>query len=138
MSKASVAKLFVSFLLPALAVSLAAAAQVALQSWWPEIQHVSDLPVTLDSLAAVTVAGVLCIFAGRWVHRNVNSISGVVAVGIVPIVWCGLILWAAFHGASQIGWFQPLTIFTIFAALAPAIGVMIGWTTIMATRPNLG
>ena len=133
------ARLLVSFLLPALAVLVAAGAQVALQSWWPGIQDVSVLPpVTLDSLAAVTVAGVLCIFTGRWVHRNVNTISGVVAAGIVPMVWCCLILWAEFHGTSQIGWFQPLTIFTIFAALAPATGVAIGWATIVPTRTKLG
>jgi hypothetical protein len=126
-SGGNVAKLIVALVLPALAIVVAAAIQFALNSWWPGLQHLPVSPVTLDSYVAVLLILGLCVLAGRWTRRNANSVAGLICVAALPLVWLGVMLWVSLHGGTNIAWFQPLTLFTIFAALAPVIGVAMGW-----------
>jgi hypothetical protein len=131
-----VAKVIISFLLPALAGLIAAAAQFALTSWLPGLQHLAIRPVTLDSYIAVVLLGVLCALAGHWVGRNANTRGGVVAVAVVPTAWCALVLVAAFRGGDPSDRLQSLTMFEIAAAATPLIGIAVGWTVSARTRPK--
>jgi CDP-diglyceride synthetase len=120
-------KLVVNLALPALGIVVAALTQLALTTLWPGIQAIPFAVVSLDSYVVVFLALGLCFLAGRRAHYNLPTIAGSAAAVIVPLVWLGLILKGILMLGGSIAWFQSLTIFTLFSASAPLIGVVLGW-----------
>jgi hypothetical protein len=120
-------KLALNFALPALGIVVAALAQLALTTLWPGIQGISSVVVSIDSYFVVLLTVGLCFFAGGWTQRNVPTIAGAACAAIAPLAWLGLLLKGTMMDAGSIAWFRPLTLFTMFAAMAPLIGVALGW-----------
>jgi|SRR5882724_4230525 len=121
-------KLAVNLALPALGIVVAALTQLALTTLWPGIQAVPFTVVSLDSYVVVLLALGLCFLAGGWTHHNVPTIAGAVCAVIAPLAWFGLILRGTLMIGGSIAWFRPLTVFIIFTAIAPLIGVALGWS----------
>jgi hypothetical protein len=122
-----VPKLVLNLALPALAIVVAALAQLALTSLWPGIRLVPSAVVSLDSYIVLLLALGLCFLAGQWAHRIVPTVAGAACAAIAPLAWLGLIFRGSFMIGGSIAWFQPLTIFIVSTALAPLIGVALGW-----------
>jgi hypothetical protein len=120
-------KLAVNLALPALGIVAAALAQLALTTLWPGIQAVPSAVVSLDSYFVVLLALGLCFLAGRWTHHNLPTVRGAACAAIAPLAWLGLILGGNFMIAGSVAWFRPLTIFIMFTAIAPLVGVTFGW-----------
>jgi hypothetical protein len=120
-------RLLLALTLPALGIVIAALAQLGLTTIWPGIVSLPSVTVSVDGYFVELLTVVLCAFAGRWAHRNVPTIGGALCASIVPLVWFGLTVKALFLFAGPIAWFRPLTIFSMFMALAPLIGVALGW-----------
>jgi hypothetical protein len=122
-----VPKLVLNLALPALAIVVAALAQLALTSFWPGIRLVPSAVVSLDSYIVLLLALGLCFLAGQWAHRIVPTVAGAACAAIAPLAWLGLIFRGSFMIGGSIAWFQPLTISIVSTALAPLIGVALGW-----------
>jgi hypothetical protein len=122
-----VPKLVLNLALPALAIVVAALAQLALTSLWPGIRLVPSAVVSLDSYIVLLLALGLCFLAGQWAHRIVPTVAGAACAAIAPLAWLGLIFRGSFMIGGSIAWFQPLTISIVSTALAPLIGVALGW-----------
>jgi len=120
-------KLALNLALPGLAIVVAALAQLALTTLWPGIQAVPSAVVSIDSYIVLLLALGLCFLAGRWTHRIVPTVAGAACAAIVPLAWIELICRGNFMLGGSIAWFRPLTIFVIFTAIAPLIGVALGW-----------
>jgi hypothetical protein len=129
-------KLAVNLALPALGIAAAALAQLALTSLWPGIRAIPFPVVSLDSHFAVLLALGLCFLAGRTAHHNVPTSAGAACAILVPLAWLGLILRGSLTFGGSIAWFQPLTIFMLFSASAPLIGVALGWHLYGRRRPG--
>ena len=127
-------KLALNLTLPALGIVLAALAQLALTTLWPGIQVIPSVVVSVDSYFVVLLTIGLCFYAGRWTQRNVPTIAGAACAVIAPLAWLGVVLRGTMMGAGSIAWFRPLTLFTIFTAMAPLIGVAWGWTMSASKR----
>jgi hypothetical protein len=113
--------------LPAFGIGVAALAQLALTTLWPGIQTVPFPVVSLDSYFVVLSVLGLCVLAGRWAQHNASTVAGAACAAVIPLVWLGLNLKATLFIGGSVAWFQPLTIFLIFSASAPLIGVALGW-----------
>jgi hypothetical protein len=120
-------KLVLNLALPVLAIVVAALTQLALTSLWPGIQSVPSAVVSLDSYIVLLLALGLCFLAGLWAHRIVPTVAGAACAAIAPLAWFGLIFRGSFMIGGPIAWFQPLTIFMVSTALAPLMGVSLGW-----------
>jgi hypothetical protein len=120
-------KLVWNLALPALAIVVAALAQLALTTFWPGIQVVPSAVVSLDSYIVLLLALGLCFLAGRWAHRIVPTVLGAACAAIAPLAWLGLTFRGNFMLGGSIAWFRPLTIFMMSTAIAPLIGVALGW-----------
>jgi hypothetical protein len=129
-------KLTANLAAPALGIVAAALAQLALTALWPGIRAITFPIVSLDSYIAVLLALSLCFLAGRWAHHNLSTIAGAVCAMCVPLVWLGLILRGSLMLSGPIAWFRPLTIFMLFSASAPLIGVAVGWHFYGRRRPK--
>ncbi len=127
-------KLALNFALPALGIVVAALAQLALTTLWPGIEIIPSVLVSVDSYFVVLLTVGLCFLAGRWTQRNVPTIAGAVCAVIAPLAWLGLVLRGMMMTAGSIAWSRPLTLFTIFMAMAPLIGVALGWTFSFSKR----
>ena len=121
-------KLATNLALPAVAIIVAALAQLVLTTLWPGIQAVLSPVVSLDSYFVVLLVLGLCFLAGRWAHRNPSTVAGAACAAVAPVVWLGLNLKATLLIGGSVAWFQPLTMFVIFSAGAPLIGAALGWT----------
>jgi hypothetical protein len=120
-------KLILNLALPGLAIVVAALAQLAITTLWPGIQLVPSAVASLDSYIAVLLALGFCFLAGRWTHHIVPTVAGAACAAIAPLAWLGLVIRGNFVIAGSIAWFRPLTIFVMFTAIAPLIGVALGW-----------
>lgn len=120
-------KLGLSLAFPALAILVAALAQLVATTLWPGIARIPSVVVSLDGYAVVILAMGLCCFAGRWSQRNVPGIAGAASVGAAPLAWFGLVVTGMFATTPKIAWSQYLTIFVLVAAAAPLVGVNMGW-----------
>jgi hypothetical protein len=120
-------KLILSLALPGLAIVVAALAQLALTTLWPGIQVVPSAVVSIDSYIVLLLALGLPFLAGRWTHRIVPTVAGAACAAIAPLTWFGLICRGNFTLGGPIAWIRPLTIFMMFTAIAPLIGVALGW-----------
>ena len=120
-------KLALSLVLPALAILIAALAQLLLTTIWPGVQHIAFPGVSADSYFVVLLLVLLCFVAASWLQRNVRTLPGAVCTAVVPTAWLLLSLWANVGHAKHIAWFRPITIFMIAAAMAPLVGVAAGW-----------
>src|SRR5260221_946505 len=127
-------KLALNFALPALGIVVAALAQLALTTLWPGIEIIPSVLVSVDSYFVVLLTVGLCFLAGSWTQRNVPTIAGAVCAVIAPLAWLGLVLRGMMMTAGSIAWSRPLTLFTIFMAMAPLIGVALGWTFSFSKR----
>jgi hypothetical protein len=120
-------KLVLNLALPALAIVVAALAQLALTTLWPGIEVAPSAVVSLDSYIVILLALGLCFMAGRWAHRIVPTVAGAACAAIAPLAWFGLIFRGNFMIGGSIAWFRPLTVFMMSTAIAPLIGVALGW-----------
>lgn len=120
-------KLVLNLALPAMAIVVAALAQLALTKIWPGIQVVPSAGVSLDSYIVLLLTLGMCFLAGKWAHGIVPTVAGAACVAIAPLAWLGLFIRGSFGIGGPIAWFQPLTIFMLSTALAPFIGVALGW-----------
>lgn len=127
-------KLLASLLLPAVAILLAAFAQLALTAVWPGVREIRSPIVTADGYFAALSSGVLCFCAGRLLRRWVGVPSGFVCAAIVPSVYLCLFLWAILGRAmwqlgAHIAWLRPITLFSVASAILPLLGLALGWWT---------
>jgi hypothetical protein len=132
----TVIKLVANLALPAVGIVVPALAQLALTTLWPGIQAIPSAVVSIDSYIVLLLALGLCFLAGSWAHHNVRTIAGAACAVIAPLGWLGLILRGNLLIAgsiTSIAWLRPLTIFIIFSASAPLIGVALGWTLSSST-----
>ena len=120
-------KLALCVALPALAILVAALAQLLLTTIWPGVQHIPFPGVSADSYFVALLVAALCSLSAAWLQRNVRISAGVVCTAVVPIAWLGLMLWRPIKHIVHIAWFQPITLFMIAAAIAPLAGVTAGW-----------
>jgi hypothetical protein len=120
-------KLILNLALPGLAIVVAALAQLALTTLWPGIQFVPFALVSIDGYIVLLLALGLSFLAGRWTHCIDPTIVGAACAAIAPLAWLGLICRGTFMLGGSIAWFRPLTIFVMFTAIAPLIGVALGW-----------
>lgn len=120
-------KLIPNLALPGLAIVVAALAQLAITTLWPEIRVVPSAVVSLDGYIAVLLTLGFCFLAGRWTYHIVPTVAGAACAAISPLAWLGLVLRGNFMIVGSIAWFRPLTIFEMFTAIAPLIGVALGW-----------
>jgi hypothetical protein len=130
-------KLTVNAALPAMGIVLAALVQLALTTLWPGIKVVPSLVVSIDSYFVVLLTVGLCFIAGGWAQRNVPTTAGAACAVIAPLAWLGLLLKGTMTGVGSIAWLRPLTLFTIFTALAPLIGVALGWAMSLSNWGNV-
>ena len=130
-------KLALNLVLPAGGIVLAALVQFAFTTLWPGIQVVPSLVVSVDSYFVVLQTAGLCIVAGGWAQRNVPTIAGAACAAIAPLAWLGLLLKDTMMHVGSIAWFRPLTLFTLFAAMAPLIGVALGWAISSSKRRSV-
>jgi hypothetical protein len=114
-------KLILNVALPALGIVLAALVQLALTTLWSGIKVVPSLVVSIDSYFVVLLTVGLCFVAGDWAQRSVPTIAGAACAVIAPLAW----------------WLRPLALFTIFTAMAPLIGVALGWAISFSSRRNV-
>jgi hypothetical protein len=120
-------KLSLSVALPALAIIVAALAQLLMTTIWPGVQHIAFLGVSADSYLVVLLVAALCFVAAAWLQRNVRTLASAVCTAVVPIAWLGTMLWPTMRHVNHVVWFRPITIFMIAAAMAPLVGVATGW-----------
>jgi hypothetical protein len=120
-------KLVLNLALPALAIVVAALAELALTRLWPGLQVVPTAVVSPSSYVVLLLTLGLCFLAGQWAHRIVPTVAGAACAAIVPLAWLGLIFRGSFMIGGSIAWLRPLTIFMISTAFAPLIGVALGW-----------
>lgn len=130
-------KLALNLVLPAVGVVLAALVQLAFTTLWPGIQVVPSLVVSVDSYLVVLLTVGLCFVTGGWAQRNVPTIAGAACAAIAPLAWLGLLLKSTMMSVGSIAWFRPLTLFTIFTAMAPLIGVALGWAMSSSKRQSV-
>ena len=130
-------KLALNLVLPAVGIVLAALVQLAFTTLWPGIQVVPSLVVSVDSYFVVLLTVGLCFVAGAWAQRNVPTIAGAACAVIAPLAWLGLLLKGTMMGVGSIAWFRPLTLFTIFTAMALLIGVGLGWAMSSSKRRSV-
>jgi len=121
-------KLALSVALPALAIVIAALAQLLLTIIWPGVRRIPVAGVSADSSLAVLLSAALCFVAAAWLQRNVRSLAGALCAAVVPAAWLGLVLWSILRHFPDIAWFRPGTLFFIAAAIAPLAGVAAGWS----------
>jgi hypothetical protein len=129
--------LALNLVLPTAGIVLAALGQLAFTALWPGIQVAPSLVVSIDSYFVVLLTVGLCFVAGGWAQRNAPTIAGAACAVIVPLAWLGLVLRSTMMGVGSIVWFRPLTLFTIFAAMAPLIGVALGRAMSSSKRRNV-
>ena len=132
-------KLFVSLLLPALAIFVAALAQQTLTTAWPGIREIHFPIVTVDSYFYVLSSGFLCFLAGIILRRHVGSRFGFVCAVITPAAYLCLVLWEIVGQpivelGVKIVWLRPVILFFIVAAILPLLGVALGWSYSGAQR----
>jgi hypothetical protein len=120
-------KLALSVALPALAILIAALAQLSLTIIWPGVRQIPVAGVSADSDLVVLLSAALCFVAATWLQRNVRSLAGAMCAAVVPAAWLGLWLWDIVRHFPDIAWFRPITLFSIAAAIAPLAGVAAGW-----------
>jgi hypothetical protein len=60
---------------------------------------------------------------GCWAQRNVPTVAGAACAVMAPFAWLGILLKGTMIGVTSIAWLRPLTLFTVFTAMAPLIGV---------------
>jgi hypothetical protein len=132
-----VLKLALNLVLPAVGIVLAALVQLGFTTLWPGIQVVPSLVVSVDSYIVVLLTVGLCFVAGGWAQRNVPTIAGAACTAIAPLAWLGLLLKGTGMSVGSIEWFRPLTLFTIFTAMAPLIGVALGWAMSSSIRRSV-
>jgi hypothetical protein len=123
-------KLAINVVLPAVGIFLAALIQLAVNTLWPALKFVPFLYFSIDSYLLVSLAAGFCFVAGGLAQRSVPTVAGAASAVIVPLAW--LALWLKVivtGGASTVAWLRPVTLFTIFTALLPLIGVALGWAT---------
>jgi hypothetical protein len=130
-------KLALNFALPAAGIVLAALVQLALTTLWPGIKVVPSLVVSIDSYFVVLLVIGLCFVAGGWAQRNVPTITGAACAVIAPLAWLGLLVKGTMMGVGSIAWLRPLVLFTIFTAMAPLIGVALGWAMSSSKRRSV-
>ena len=127
-------KLALSVALPALAILVAALAQLVLTTIWPAVQHIPFPGVSADSYFVVLLIVALCFVAASWLQRNVGTLAGAVCAAAVPTTWLVLMLWPTMRHVEHIVWLRPITIFMIAAAMAPLVGVAAGWGASLIRR----
>jgi hypothetical protein len=132
----SMLKLVLNFALPAIAIILATLVQLALTSLWPGIQVVPSPVVSIDTYVVVFLALGLSFVAGGRAQLNVPTIAGAACAAIAPLAWLGLLL-SSMVGVGSIAWLRPLVLFTIFMAMAPLIGVVLGWAASSLKRKSV-
>jgi hypothetical protein len=120
-------KLVLCVALPALAIIVAALAQLLLTTIWPGVQHIRFPVVSADSYFVILLVAALCFLAAAWLQRNVRIPAGAVCTAVVPTVWLGLMLWPTMRHVEHVAWFRPITLLMIAAAIAPLAGVTAGW-----------
>lgn len=125
-------KLLVSFLLPSLAIFLAAFAQHVLTVIFPKIREIRFPVVTVDSYFVVLSSGFLCFLAGYFLRRRGGGRAKFVCAMIAPTAHLCLILWALIGQPiveldARIAWLRPITIFDLAAATLPLLGLVLGW-----------
>jgi hypothetical protein len=130
-------RLVLNLVLPAAGIVLAALVQLAFTTLWPGIQMVPSRVVSVDSYFVVLLTVGLCFVAGRWAQRNVPTIAGAACAVVAPLAWLGLLFKSTFMGIGSIAWFRPLTLFILFTAMAPLIGVALGWALSSSKRQSV-
>jgi len=130
-------KLLVSLGLPALCIAVASLVQDAVATAWPGIRMFHSAVVSVDSYVAVLLTLGLCFCAGRWVQQNVPAIAVAACALIVPLTWLVFVVRSTMVGVGPIAWLRPLTLFTLLAALAPLLGVSLGWVLSTAERRRM-
>jgi hypothetical protein len=120
-------KLFANLALPALGIVIAALAQLGVTTLWPGMQLIPSGVVSIDSYFVVLLTFGLCFFAGRWAHTNVPTVTGAAFAAVIPLIWLVMTLRGNFTAPGHIAWFRPLTVFVMFVAVVPLIGVGFGW-----------
>ena len=122
-----VLKAGLSLAMPAVAIVLAALVQLALTSLWPQVQRIHFPVASVDSYAAVLLAGALCFAAGRFLQRFVRNGYGAACATLVPIGWLAMVLWGTLRFSNSVHWSEPLTLFILATGLTPLTGVLAGW-----------
>ena len=121
-------KLVLSVALPALAIVIAALAQLLLTTIWPGVQKVPVAGVSADGFVVLLLIVALCFVAAAWLQRKVRSLAGALCAAVVPVAWLGLVLGSILRHFPDIAWFRPITLFVIALAIAPVAGVAVGWS----------
>jgi hypothetical protein len=78
-------KLVLCVALPALAIIVAALAQLLLTTIWPAVQHIHFPGVSADSYFVILLVAALCFFAAAWLQRNVRIPAGNVESRITKV-----------------------------------------------------
>jgi hypothetical protein len=120
-------KLLVATSLPALAIGIAAVAQLTLTALWPAITQLPSVGISIDSYVASIVMVILSFLAGRWVRNNVQVRGVLLALLIVPVAWVAIGSSPLLMTMGRIDWSLPLNHFIVASALAPLIAVVAGW-----------
>jgi hypothetical protein len=127
------AQLIASLALPALAILAAAAVQIVIGPWFSQ-RGPSASPVSANTYVALAVLGVLCLLVGIWVRKHAITRGSMLGVWLVPVAWCAVMSWAAFHVTGPSAWLRPLTAIVMLAGLTPLFGIAAGWA-IAAREP---
>ena len=130
----NILKLALSVALPALAILVAALAQLLLTTVWPGVRRIAFPGVSADSYFVVLLLVVLCFVVASWLQRNVRTLPAAVSAAVVPTAWLVLMLWPTVGNVKHIAWLRPITIFMIAAAMAPLVGVAAGWGASLLRR----
>ena len=122
-----VARFLVALLLPALAIVVAAGAQEVLSLWVPAMNGSSFGSMTLGSYVGVILECAACAIAGYWLFRCDRSTFYLGISEIAPAAWAVALFVGVLPQGGVINWRSQLVWVLIIGALAPPLGVALGW-----------
>jgi len=129
-----VARFLVALLLPALAIVVAAGAQEVLSLWVPAMNGSPFGSMTLGSYVGVILECAACAIAGSWLFRRDHSTLHLGISEIAPAAWAVALLVGVLPQGGVINWRSQLVWVLVAGALAPALGVALGW--LLSSHPN--
>jgi hypothetical protein len=121
------ARFLVALLLPALAIVVGAGAQEVLSLWVPAMNGSTFGSMTLGSYVGVLLECAVCAIAAYWLFHRERSTLELGISEIAPAAWAVALFVGVLPQVGAINWRSQLAWVFTLGAVAPALGVVLGW-----------